>query len=101
MTPEGKVKVKVVKALKAMGAYHCFPVTGGFGASGIPDILICYRGRFVAIECKAGKGRVTALQQSNLDAIVRAGGVALVIAEAQADLVEQLILEAINESKTY
>lgn len=99
MTPEGKVKAKVTKALKAMGAYYCFPVTGGFGASGVPDILICYRGRFVAIECKAGKGRVTALQQSNLDAIVRAGGVALVIAEAQADFVEQLILEAINERK--
>lgn len=100
MTPEGKVKAKVTKALKAMGAYYCFPVTGGFGASGVPDILICYRGRFIAIECKAGKGRVTALQQSNLEAITQAGGIALVIAETQADFVQQLILEAINESKT-
>lgn len=100
MTPEGKVKAKVTKTLKAMGAYYCFPVTGGFGASGVPDILICYRGRFIAIECKAGKGRVTALQQSNLEAITQAGGIALVVAEAQADFVQQLILEAINESKT-
>lgn len=101
MTPEGKVKAKVTKALKAMGAYYCFPVTGGFGASGVPDILICYRGRFIAIECKAGKGRVTALQQSNLEAITQAGGIALVVAEAQADFVQQLILEAINERQAY
>lgn len=96
MTPEGKVKAKVVKALKEMGAYHCMPVTGGFGMSGVPDILICYQGRFVAIECKAGKGRVTALQQSNLDAIKKAGGIALVIAEAQADSVVALIEECMK-----
>jgi len=94
MTPEGKVKTKVIKTLKAMGAYHCMPVTGGFGTSGVPDILICFRGRFVAIECKAGKGKVTALQQSNLEAIRQAGGVALVITELDVDFVEQLIVEA-------
>lgn len=96
MTPEGKVKAKVTKALKAMGAYHCMPVTGGFGMSGVPDILVCYQGRFIAIECKAGKGRVTALQQSNLESIEKAGGVALVIAEAQADSVTEIIKEAIK-----
>lgn len=96
MTPEGKVKTKVVKALKAMGAYHCMPVTGGFGMSGVPDILVCYQGRFIAIECKAGKGRVTALQQSNLESIEKAGGVALVIAEAQADSVTEIIKEAMK-----
>jgi Holliday junction resolvase len=91
MTPEGKVKAKVVKALKAMGAYFCMPVTGGFGASGVPDILVCYQGRFIAIECKAGKGKVTALQQSNLESIEKAGGIALVIAEAQADSITEII----------
>jgi tartrate dehydratase alpha subunit/fumarate hydratase class I-like protein len=96
MTPEGKVKAKVIKTLKAMGAYHCMPVTGGFGMSGVPDILICLHGRFIAIECKAGKGKVTALQQSNLDAIQRAGGVALVVTELNADFVNELILEAIK-----
>ena len=96
MTPEGKVKAKAIRTLKAMDAYHCMPVTGGFGTSGVPDILICFRGRFVAIECKAGRGKVTALQQSNLDAIRRAGGVALVINELDVDFLEELILEAIK-----
>ena len=64
--------------------------------SGVPDILVCYQGRFIAIECKAGKGRVTALQQSNLESIEKAGGVALVVTEAQADSVTEIIKEAMK-----
>ena len=73
-TPEAKVKKAVQTKLKENNAYYCTPVTGGFGRSGVPDILACYRGFFVGIECKAGKGKVTALQQKNLDDIVKAGG---------------------------
>ncbi len=55
MTPEKKVKTKVVAILKTFGAYYFYPVTGGYGASGVPDIVGCYKGKFFAIECKAGK----------------------------------------------
>lgn len=80
-TPESKVKKQVVAQLKALGAYYFYPVTGGYGASGVPDIVGCYRGRFFGIECKAGKNKPTALQTKNLEAIAAAGGVALVINE--------------------
>jgi hypothetical protein len=50
MTPEAKVKKKVVDVLKKNGAYYFFPATGGYGRSGVPDIVSCYRGVFVAIE---------------------------------------------------
>ena len=33
MTPEKKVKTKVKKVLDTLGAYHCSPTTGGYGAS--------------------------------------------------------------------
>ena len=56
MTPEKKVKIKVKKILDKLGAYHCMPSTGGYGASGVPDIIACYKGRFVGIECKANGG---------------------------------------------
>ena len=46
MTPEKKVKNQVVSILKAHGAYYFYPVTGGYGASGVPDIVGCYKGRF-------------------------------------------------------
>jgi Holliday junction resolvase len=80
-TPEGKVKDKVVKILKQYGVYYFFPVTGGFGMSGIPDIICCHNGRFIAIECKAGKNKTTALQDAHIARIRAAGGVAVVINE--------------------
>ena len=48
-TPEKKVKKKVTDILKSVGAYYFYPVTGGFGMSGVPDIICCYKGRFIAI----------------------------------------------------
>jgi len=61
--------------------WYTFPLTGGFGNSGTPDILACCWGLFLAIECKAGDNTVTALQQREIDSINAAGGVAIVINE--------------------
>jgi len=81
VTPEKRVKDKCTALLRKAGAWYTFPVQSGYGnTSGCPDILACWRGRFVAIECKATeKDKPTALQSHNLSAIVSAGGVALVI----------------------
>ena len=84
-TPEAKVKAKVVKQLQALGAYYFSPVTGGYGRSGVPDIVACINGRFVGIECKAGKGVTTALQDKNLEAIRQNGGKSFVLNEDNVD----------------
>ena len=80
-TPEKKVKDQVGKTLKANGVYYLFPATFGMGRSGVPDIICCVEGRFLAIECKAGKNKTTALQDREMNAIVMAGGSAVVINE--------------------
>ncbi len=80
-TPEKKVKAKVVEILKAHGVYYFFPATFGMGRSGVPDIVCCYKGTFIGIECKAGAGKTTALQDRELEAIKAAGGVAVVVNE--------------------
>ena len=80
-TPEVKVKKKVVDQLKKLGAYYFYPVTGGYGGSGVPDIVGCYKGKFFAIECKAGKNKPTPLQQKNIDAIAAQGGAVWVVNE--------------------
>jgi Holliday junction resolvase len=85
MTPEKKVKQRVVAQLKELGAYYFYPATGGYGSSGLPDVVCCLDGRFIGIECKAGKGKTTALQDKNLREIEAAGGVALVINEDNVD----------------
>jgi Holliday junction resolvase len=84
-TPEKKVKQKVVKILKEYGVYYAFPATFGFGRSGVPDILCCYHGRFIAIECKAGSNPTTKLQQREIDHIRDSGGYAMVINEEALD----------------
>jgi Holliday junction resolvase len=91
MTPEAKVKKKVVAELKRFGTYYFYPVTGGYGSSGVPDIIVCYRGRFVAIECKSGKNKPTDLQQKNLRDISKSGGIALVINEENIDEVTRVM----------
>lgn len=80
-TPEKKVKRKIVAILKEYGAYYFYPVTGGYGASGVPDVVACINGKFVGIEAKADmkKNKPTALQVKNLNQIKEAGGIALVI----------------------
>ena len=93
-TPEAKVKDKVVAILKAMKCYYFYPVTGGYGGSGVPDIIICYRGNFVGIECKAGRGRTTPLQQKNLRDIIAAGGTAVVVNEANIHEVVNYLMGA-------
>jgi hypothetical protein len=92
MTPEGKVKAKVKDYLKSIGAWYYMPVTNGMGRVGCPDIIVCYKGLFMAFETKApGKIKnVTPNQEREISDIQRANGLALVV-----DDVEQ-VKEAIN-----
>jgi Holliday junction resolvase len=90
-TPETKVKRKVTAQLKALGAYYFYPVTGGYGASGVPDIIGCYQGKFFGIECKAGKNKPTELQKHHLEKIAEAGGFSVVVNESNVDDVESMI----------
>ena len=91
MTPEGKVKKKIVEQLKGLGCYYFFPATGGYGKSGVPDIVGCYKGRFFGIECKAGKNKPTPLQELNLRQISDAYGLAYVVNENNMNDIEQLL----------
>lgn len=52
---------------------------GGFTKAGIPDILCCYKGRFIAIEVKAPNGKASELQLFNLKKIEEAGGKAFLL----------------------
>ena len=90
-TPEAKVKARVRKILDEMGIYHFMPPANGFGRAGIPDIVGCYAGRFVAFECKAGKGKTTALQDRELEKIRTAKGLAFVINEDNVEQIKELL----------
>lgn len=97
-TPESKVKAAVTKLLKKYGAYYFYPATHGYGRSGVPDIVCCIKGKFLAIECKAGSGKTTALQDKEINAIRTAQGIAAVARETNLDIIE-LILKELTDDK--
>ncbi len=95
-TPEAAVKANVKKMLDRHGVYHFMPPGMGLGRSGIPDIIGCKNGKFIAIECKAGKGKTTALQERELLAICNAGGFTFVVNETCIDELEERLLAWIS-----
>ena len=93
MTPEGKVKKKIKEYLVTTGAWYYMPVSNGMGRVGCPDILVCYKGYFLAFEVKSpGKiANTTANQDREIAGINNAKGVAVVV-----DSVEQ-VMEVIDD----
>jgi hypothetical protein len=74
-TPEGKVKKKLDKMMRAEGVWFYSPQAGPFGVSGIPDRVAVVAGQFVGIECKADRTKKpTALQEKCMRDIEIAGG---------------------------
>lgn len=90
-TPEARVKKQIRAILDEYGAYYAMPIGSGYGNSGVPDFLVCYKGWFIGIEAKAGKGKTTALQDMNLAKITRAGGLTLVINEFNLQGINNLL----------
>lgn len=80
MKNESQLVSQIKNYLKTKGAYCEKIFGGGFQSAGIPDILACYRGYFVAIEVKSptGKGRASDIQKLKIKAIREAGGVAFI-----------------------
>jgi Holliday junction resolvase len=78
LTPEGRVKKQLRAVLDELGVYYFMPATGGYGRSGVPDIVGCARHQFFAIECKAKGGKLTALQHREINKIIMEGGRAFV-----------------------
>ncbi len=95
-TPESKVKAKCVDIIKHYKAYYFFPAQNGYGRAGIPDIIVCFKGRFLGVECKAGFNKPTLLQEKEIAAIHMAGGSAMVVREDTIDLLNEWFVEKVN-----
>ena len=67
------------------------------GACGRPDFRICYRGRWIAVECKAEGGKLSKAQKETLERIRKAGGVVIVAFGLPA---VQQALRAVDQEET-
>lgn len=74
---ESSLQHDIIAALEAAGAYVCNVVHAG--RDGTPDLLVCSRGQFIALEIKLPGRRADPLQQVEAQRVHRAGGLAAVI----------------------
>ena len=93
---ESKVTKSIMAYLKRRGVW-CFKVAGGpMQQRGVPDIICCVNGSFVALEVKRpGMGRLTELQALTIERIRDAGGVAEVVTsvEEAAAVIEEVVTD--------
>lgn len=81
--PEKVLEQQITLALSRLGAL-VIPYRQGvmqkadriirFGIPGISDLIVCYQGRFIALEIKTEKGRQTDKQKKFESAVKQRGG---------------------------
>lgn len=77
---ESDIVRAILKYLKTVSDCFAWKEHGGmYGTAGIPDIICCYRGKFVAFEVKTETGKTTALQEAVINKIRKCGGKAVVV----------------------
>lgn len=90
---ERTVKDKIKKILKKHHCWYTMPYQAGYSQTGVPDFIVCHRGKFLAVEAKAGNNKATSLQKAQLEGILYAGGDALIINEGSLDFLEEVLQE--------
>jgi hypothetical protein len=88
MTPEAEIKKEIKENLDALGIYYFCPVQMGYGKRTV-DFLCCFYGKFVGIEAKSDRGKLTHGQCATLMEIREAGGIDI-LATCWDDVIKEL-----------
>jgi Holliday junction resolvase len=83
---------KILRFLKYQPECFAFKEHGGmYGQSGIPDILCCLKGKFLAFEVKTSTGKLSKLQEITIEKIRNAQGLAYKVTSLEE--VEKIVKE--------
>jgi hypothetical protein len=85
---ESQLKEKVMRYIKAKYPNAWLYKSADRWTSGIPDLILCIDGKFIAIELKVGNNKPTRIQQYVLKKIQEAGG-------------QSGVCRSLNEVKTF
>ncbi|MBT9132090.1 MAG: hypothetical protein DDT33_00600 [Firmicutes bacterium] len=81
---EKSIVTAILKHLKTVPDCFCWKTHGGlYGAAGLPDIICCTGGRFVAFEVKTPSGKLTKLQETMIQRIRKAKGKAYKVSSVE------------------
>lgn len=79
MREEKSLQNKCIRWLKSQPDCWFFKVSGSACQTpGVPDLVICWRGRFVAVELKSSTGKPSEVQLATISKILGAKGIAFV-----------------------
>ncbi len=80
---EREIVADILRLLRKTPYCFCWKEHGGmYGTAGIPDIIACIHGRFIAFEVKTKTGRLTKLQEITIQKIRSAKGQAFKVTSA-------------------
>jgi len=81
---EKQIVAAIMRHLKTVPDCFCFKEHGGmYGTAGLPDIICCISGRFVAFEVKQPSGNLTKLQEATIQRIKDAKGKAYKVSSVE------------------
>ena len=95
---ESAIQRDIILYLRGLEAAYVLNYGGSAsGAKGTPDLLVCYKGRFIGLEVKRPDSNytLTTAQQIRLRQIARAGGIGLGV-ESLQDVVD--LIKSLEES---
>ncbi len=81
---EKDIVAAIIRHLKTVPNCFAWKTHGGmYGTAGIPDIVCCYKGLFLAFEVKTSSGKLTKLQESTIAKIKAAKGEAFKVTSVE------------------
>jgi Holliday junction resolvase len=101
MAAEKNFENRLKKFLEDEGCWFVKFFANAYTKSGVPDILCCCHGYFLAIEVKAPKGKPSELQKWNIQKIIEQGGYGVILYPDQFDDFKEMVihLKGMRESK--
>lgn len=99
MAQEKQFERKIREFLKEHGCWSVKYFGNSFSQNGVPDLLCCVNGRFVAVEVKAENGKPSKLQEVTVGKIRKAGGIAIILYPEQFESFKNLVLGLLRDKK--
>ena len=97
MAEEKNFENKVKRWLKSKNVYHFKYFGNAFSTAGVLDLTLCVNGRYIGVELKAEKGKLSPLQEFHIQEIKNSGGIAIVLKPSGFEEFKQLVEELLND----
>lgn len=96
MAGEKNFENRIKRFLRENKVWHVKFFANAFTRKGVPDLLCCVAGHFVAVEVKAEDGRVSELQRLQLKGIADSLGFAIVLRPGDFDTFRHFVMSLMD-----